>query len=296
LFSGPSGTGKTTLARLIAAYFACTEEDKPCGSCDACKAIANNSWLDYREVNCAVQRGIDAMKELVTSMRYAPSGRAKVYCLDEVQQTTKDAQSVLLKPTEDSFAETYIVLCTTDPQAILDTLRKRTTPYDLKPWHYSEAEAVAEQVFAAEGFPVSKANLDKFMECAFLDLGYNSPRAFLVAIEQVATAKSLRILSALDATSKEVMAISRGVFEGDWGAVHRAWTSDMQSDDVADEVRRAVCGYLRKALMNEKNKAEAPYIAAALKELAVRVQDSRQENNILARIFLATEMMSLKKG
>jgi DNA polymerase III subunit gamma/tau len=291
LFHGPSGTGKTSMARVVAASINCQGAIKPCGECGPCEQLFANAWPDYYEINCANRRGIDAMRDLEDMMRFAPVAKAKVYCLDEVQQVTREGANTLLKVFEDGIGSNIIILCTTEPQDILPTLRTRAISFEFKPWNRDDAQQVAEEVFAGEGMKVSEATLGKFRERAF-DLGIDSPRAFLNAIEKCIAAKSLDVLDAFTESTPEVISVCRGVFNGDWPAVTRAWSPAFD----AEQVRIAVCGYLRSVLLKETNMDKALAIAEALKEIAVRVEDSRQENNILARLCLATVRLQLDRA
>jgi hypothetical protein len=156
-------------------------------------------------------------------------------------------------------------------------------------WSREDAYKAATEVFAGERVRVSDNLLHKMIERAF-DLGINSPRAFLNSLEKFIAAKgSLAVLDPLGEESPEVKAVCQAVLAGDWNAFKRAWSSEFDSDSI----RTSVCNYLRVVLMNSKNPEEALSIAEALKELASYVQDWQQDNNILARLYLATTRMSL---
>ena len=100
LLVGPRGTGKTSLARIVAKAVNCTnlQDGDPCDTCDACVAIREGATLDLVEIDAASNRGIDAIRDLRERIQYAPTDlRRKVYILDEAHQITKDAWNALLK-------------------------------------------------------------------------------------------------------------------------------------------------------------------------------------------------------
>ena len=135
LLAGVRGTGKTSIARLIAKAVNCPNatSGEPCDRCESCVAIREGRFLDLIEIDAASNRGIDEMRDLRDKVRFAPSqGQYKVYVIDEAHQLTTEAFNALLKTLEEPPPHVIFVLATTESQRIPATIVSRTQRFDLR--------------------------------------------------------------------------------------------------------------------------------------------------------------------
>jgi len=165
LFSGPRGSGKTTVARLFAKALNCKNRKdsqfEPCNKCDSCIEIMGNRAIDLIEIDAASHRGIDEMRELRDGVQFAPTkSKYKIFIIDESHQLTKEASNALLKTLEEPPSHAIFILATTEIHKMIPTIISRCQRFDFRKLTVPEIIKRLEVVSGKEKVKIEKPALE----------------------------------------------------------------------------------------------------------------------------------------
>lgn len=249
LFTGNSGNGKTTLARILRKEMGCV------------------SPYDYCEINAAESRGIDTIREIADQAQTRPmSGSARVFLLDEAHQLTRrkggDAQSALLKTLEDPPSHSYFFLATTHPSDLLKTIRTRCTEIKVRDLSEKELETLLHTTCKKEKVKVSEDVIDRIVKCAD-----SSARKALVILDAVIYLPTeddqLEAVSRSD-SSTQMIELARLLINPETRWAEAAKLLKHLEEDPED-VRRMLLGYFAAVLLN-RDSSRAHMIIQALRD------------------------------
>lgn len=236
LFTGSGGTGKTTLGRITKNYLKCDN-------------------TDFKEMNAADDRGIDAIRGLLESMRLAPlSGNKKVILLDEAHMLTKPSQEALLKALEEPPSYVHFVICTTNPEALKQTFKRRCHHYELSPLTNNEIGKLLTDVIRKE-----KRRPNKDVISNIIELSDGSAGQALKLLDQVIDImrdpkRAISVLKSAGSTEAEVIDICRILTSfkmnqaTKWMRVKKI-LAEIKADP--ESARRQILGYLNTVLLNK---------------------------------------------
>jgi DNA polymerase-3 subunit gamma/tau len=191
LFAGPRGTGKTSMAKILAKSINCEQGPTvtPCLVCESCRSIHDATAIDVIEMDAASHRGIDDIREIRDRVALRPArGRMKVYIVDEAHMLTKEASNAVLKTLEEPPDHVVFVLCTTELQAMLPTIRSRCQRFVFQRPGLAEISEVLRRIATAEGIEIDDAAVQLVARAAG-----GSFRDGVTILDQLSTAQSAAI-------------------------------------------------------------------------------------------------------
>lgn len=232
LLHGPKGCGKTTLARIISKRLGVM-------------------GVDFKEMDTADFRGIEVVREMRKQANYKPlEGPRRVWLLDEVHKMTNDAQNALLKILEDTPKHVYFILCTTDPQKLLPTVRDRCSSFNVHPLSPKQAKTLLKRVVKAEGEMLKKSVYAQIIEDS-----QGHPRAALQILDQVLRVSPENRMKVAKKTAEEQsqsIELCRALISrAPWSKVSTILTQLKEQDP--ESIRRHVLGYAQAVLLKSDN-------------------------------------------
>lgn len=302
LLCGPRGTGKTTTARIFAKALNCESGPTadPCGTCDACTAIARGAFPDVIEIDAASNTGVDNVREIREEANYRPmQGRTKVYIIDEVHQLSKSAFNALLKTLEEPPAHVKFIFATTEPHKVIETVLSRCQVLKLSTLGRDEITARLDQIFGLESIRAEDGVSSGIAARARGGMrdALTLADQLLALVGDTPTVADLEKLST-GADHAQLTQLLRLVVAGDRPGVLRALP---QGESAAEEVCAGLLQHVRIALVLAHCGADAPFVEAAedaRRELAEfgRTLGADRLEVMLEELLLARERMALLRG
>lgn len=278
LFSGPRGTGKTSMAKILAKAVNCEhlEEGNPCNNCEICREINAGASLDVYEIDAASNRGIEEIRALKESVRTLPAAyRKKVYIIDEVHMLTKEAFNALLKTLEEPPIHVLFILATTEPEKIPLTILSRCQRYE---FHRISVEDIKQHLLyiaKESGMPLTEDVADLIAVRA--DGGLRDALSLLdqcSSATEAATLDAAEVYDLLGLTGKDqIIALSHHIFHGESGETLTLFYRILQSGKEPAAILRDLLEHFRN-LMICRIEPNAPELSAYGKNISLLRKDA----------------------
>ena len=276
LFSGPSGCGKTTLARILASKVECHP-------------------TEFWEINAANSRGIDTIREIAAKSTIPPLyGKSRVVLLDECGQQTSQAQNSMLKMLEDIPKHQYYILCTTEPERVLTTIKTRCASYTVRKLRGADMELLIDSIAGALDMEMPTELREAIAMAA-----EGCPRQALVLIEQVQGLKpeeALEMAENYSGFQADVLDLCRELTNFQQKGKFQRVLKLLKSIEMEPErVKRALLGYLNKVLLNCKTEKQAQHYLGIIASIAqARTYDAGEVGlnfSVISAIFVENDVI-----
>lgn len=255
MFSGQTGSGKTTIARIIAANLQCTHSVQ-FGSCRKC--YNRRKGYDITELNMPDVK-VDELRKILDGSYYnpKPGSKRRVYILDEAHQMSNAAQNLMLKYTEDCPDSTVWITCTTAPDKLLRTLRRRHKIYALPPLELEDVRKIVKLSLKQVHSDLDSGDLVERL----LEKNISSPALILNAVENYVEGADIDEATEVEGTSNiNTKGLCISVCKGEWGDVSRILFQAKPEDTIA--ISSSVSGYLKSILLGEDSTSHRAQVAA----------------------------------
>lgn len=266
LFSGPRGTGKTSLAKIMGKALNCLnlKDGEPCNECPNCQGINEGSFLDYFEIDAASNRGIDEIRDMRERVKFTPSqGKTKVYVIDEVHMLTNEAFNALLKTLEEPPEHVVFILATTEPHKIPLTILSRCQRYDFKKIFEEGIKERLKEIIKKENLKVEDEALDLIVRKAeggmrdaisILDQGISSTGKNELSLSEVED-----ILGTLN--EEQLYNIFYGTFNSEPDKIFSSLDKYLSEGKDIKQIIKDMTDYLREIILYKvSGKGEYPKI------------------------------------
>lgn len=277
MFTGPGGTGKTTLARIVAEELGCSK-------------------ADILEINASSETGIDAIRKIAENLRFSPlHGDKKAVIMDEAHMLSKNSQEALLKTLEEPPSYVHIMICTTNPESLKPTFKRRCHQYELSLLKPNEISSLIKRTLVAE-----KVDIKKFPRSVvelIIDLADGSAGQAMKLLDMVidmdGTERMIETINSVgvSSASPEVIDICRLLLSDDMSNKTR-WMrlqpvlKDLKGD--GESARRAILGYMDKVILG-KDFDDAAYIASIMSNFTENYFSSGKSGLILSCYLCCSE-------